>query len=383
MSYILDALKKSDKQRQQKAIPDLNTVPPELAPPKKKKAWWPLSLAAIVLGNVIFLLFFVKLQKQPATETQAIVHSSDQAQQETVQDRQKAIAPQATPGLSPVSHEPLQSKLAATEDKSTVASMAEDDTASRQDPAAATPMSHEEIAAGPLLQEDAHAEDTQESVSEVANKSASQATPGLSPVSHEPLQSELASAEAESTVASMAEDDTASRQDPAAATPMSHEEIAADPQLQEDTSAEDTQESGSEVENNSAPQEDVAIASESVSPGTATHPEEYDENPVQDQSQRPRLAETADSSPIEPKASLMKKAWHIDQLPGTIRQQLPDIHISAHLFYKDKPASRLASINGKVLQEGQMFTPDIKVAEISMYGVIFRYQKYLFYVPVF
>ena len=303
MSYILDALKKSDKQRQQKAVPDLNTAPPELAPPKKKKAWWPLPLAAIVLGNVIFLLFFVKLQKQPATETQAIVHSSDQAQQETVQDRQKAIA--------------------------------------------------------------------------------SQATPGLSPVSHEPQQAELASAEDESTVASMAEDDTASRQDPAAATPMSHEEIAADPQLQEDTSAEDTQESGSEVENKSAPQEDVAIVSESVSPGTATHPEEYDENPVQDQSQRPRLAETADSSPIEPKASLMKKAWHIDQLPETIRQQLPDIHISAHLFYKDKPASRFASINGKVLQEGQMLTPDIKVAEISTYGVIFRYQKYLFYVPVF
>ncbi|MCJ7602686.1 MAG: hypothetical protein MUO63_14450, partial [Desulfobulbaceae bacterium] len=217
MSYILDALKKSEKQRQQKHVPDLNTAPSELAPPKKKKAWWPLPLAAIVLGNVIFLLFFVKLQKQPATETQAIVHSSDQAQQETVQDRQKAIAPQATPGLSPVSHEPQQAELAATEDESTVASMAEDDTASRQDPAAAIPMSHGEIAAAPQLQDDAYAEDTQESGSEVANNIAPQSTPALSPVSHEPLQSELAAAEDESTVASMAEDDTASRQDPAAA----------------------------------------------------------------------------------------------------------------------------------------------------------------------
>lgn len=181
---------------------------------------------------------------------------------------------------------------------------------------------------------------------------------------------------------SKAEDDPASPQDPAAATPMSHGEIAADPQLQEDAYAEDTRESGPEVAN-MAPLEDVAIAGKSLSPVTATHPEEYYEEPEQDQSQRPRPVETADSSPIEPKGSLMKKALHIEQLPRAIREQLPDIHISAHLFYENKPASRFASINGKVLREGQMLTPDLKVAEISTDGVIFRYQKYFFYVPVF
>ncbi|MBU0908251.1 MAG: general secretion pathway protein GspB [Proteobacteria bacterium] len=381
MSYILDALKKSEKQRQQARVPDLNTAPQELAPQKKKKAWWPLALAAIVLVNVIFILFFVIRQKQPATEKQAMVHSSDQAQQETVQERRKSIAPQARPGLATVSHEPLQSEPAAAEDESTVVSKAEDDPASPQDPAAATPMSHGEIAAGQQLQEDAYVEDTRESGSEVANL-APQATPALSPVSPEPRQAEPATPEDESTVSGMVEDDTASRQDPAAATPMSHGEIAADPQLQEDAYAEDTRESGPEVAN-MAPLEDVAIAGKSLSPVTATHPEEYYEEPEQDQSQRPRPVETADSSPIEPKGSLMKKALHIEQLPRAIREQLPDIHISAHLFYENKPASRFASINGKVLREGQMLTPDLKVAEISTDGVIFRYQKYFFYVPVF
>ncbi|MBU4261713.1 MAG: general secretion pathway protein GspB [Proteobacteria bacterium] len=381
MSYILDALKKSDKQRQQARVPDLNTAPQELAPQKKKKAWWPLALAAIVLVNVIFILFFVTRQKQPATETQAIVHSPGQAQQETVQERRKAIAPQATPGLSPVSPEPRQAEPAAAEDESTVAGMAEDDTASRQEPAAATPMSQGEIATGTPLQEDAHVEDTRESGSEVADM-APQSTPGLSPVSPAPQQSEPAAAEDESTVAGMAEDDIVSLQDHAAATPMSHGEIAADPQLQEDAYAEDTRERGSEVAN-MAPLEDADIAGKSLSPATATHPEQYYEKPEPDQPQRPGLVETADSGPIEPKDSLMKKALHIEQLPRAIREQLPDIHISAHLFYENKPASRFASINGKVLREGQMLAPDLKVAEISTDGVIFRYQKYLFYVSVF
>lgn len=299
MSYILDALKKSDKQRQQERVPDLNTVQLELAPPKKKKALWLLPLAAIVLANMIFILFFVIHQKQPATKTQAIVHSSDQAQQETVQERRPAIAPQATPEPSPAGREPRQAEPVAAEDESTVANMAEDEAASRQDSAAAPPLSDGETAAGPQPQEDAQAEDT-----------------------------------------------------------------LAD---------------GSEAADTIAPLEEDAIAS----PVTAAHPEEYNETPEQDQPQRPRPAETADSSPVEPKGGLTKKALHIDQLPGAIRQQLPDIHISAHLFYEDKPASRFASINGKILREGQTLAPDLEVAEISTDGVIFRYQKYLFFVPVF
>jgi hypothetical protein len=381
MSYILDALKKSDKQRQQARVPDLNTAPQELAQPKKKKASWAIPLAAIVLGNVIFILFFIIRQNQPATETQAIVPSSDQAQQETVQQRRKAIAPQATPALSPASREPRQAETAAPEDESTVASMTEDAAASRQDPAAAAPMSPGETAAGPQPQADAQADDNGESGEngpEEANM-APQATPALSPAGRESRQAETAAPEDERTAASMAEDDAASRQDPAAAAPMSAGETAAEPPPQEDAFAEDNGESGSEEANTIAALEEDAIAS----PATATPPEEYDEKPQQDESQRPGPGETADPSPIGPETGLMKKALHIDQLPAAIRRQLPDIHISAHLFYENKPTSRLASINGKVLREGQMLAPDLKVAEIATDGVIFRYRKYLFYVPVF
>ena len=379
MSYILDALKKSDKQRQQARVPDLNTVQQELAPPKKKKAAWLLPLAGIVLANVLFILFFVMHQKQPATEKQAMVHSADQTPRQAVQQRPKAIAPQATPQLPPVGREPVQAEPAAVEKESTAANMAAGDAASRPDSAAAPPMAHEETAAGPQPREEAQAEDTQAGASEAANTIAPQATPAPSPAGREPLQAEPAAAEKEGTAANMAEDDAASRPDSAAGPSVSDEATAAGPQPQEEAQAEDTQAGVSEEANTLAPLEEDATAG----PVTAAPPEDYNEKPEQVQPQRPGLAETADSGPIGPESGLTKKALHIDQLPGAIRQQLPDFHISAHLFYKDKPASRLACINGNVLREGQMLAPDLKVAEIATDGVIFRYRKYLFYVPVF
>ncbi|MCK9296688.1 MAG: general secretion pathway protein GspB [Desulfobulbaceae bacterium] len=379
MSYILDALKKSDKQRQQARVPDLNTVQLELAPPKKKKAPWLLPLGVIVLANVIFILFFVLLHKQPATKTQAIIPGSDQAPQETVQERRQAAAPQATPEPSSVSREPLESEPAAAEDESTSANRPGGVAASGPDPAAAPPMAQEETAAAPPPQEEAYAEDPQAGASDAANTSAPQLTPEPSPASREPLPAEPAAAEDESAAANRAGGVAASRPDPAAAPSIANGEIEEGGQLQEEAQAEDTRESGPEEANMSAPPQEEAI----TGPVTASHPEEYNEKPEQDQPQRPPLAETADSGPLEPEAGLTKKALHIDQLPVAIRRQLPDFHISAHLFYKDKPAARLACINGKVLREGQMLAPDLKVAEISTDGVIFRYQKYLFYVPVF
>ena len=382
MSYILDALKKSDRQRQQERVPDLNTVQLDLAPPKKKKASWLFPLAAIVLANVVFILVFVLLQKQPATEKQAIVPSSDQPQQKAVQEKRPAIVPQATPEPAPVSPAPLKSEPAAAEDESAAANMAEDDAASRQGSAAAIPpVSHEERAADPQPQENAHAGDAREGVAEGENTIAPQATPEASPASREPLQSEPAVAEDESSeaAANVAEDDAAARQESAAAPPMSHGEIEEGAQLQEDAYAEDSRETVAEETDTIAPPEDDAIDS----PVTAAPPEEYNEKPAQDQPQRPRSAETTEAIPVGPEAGLTKKALHIDQLPMAVRQQLPEIHISAHLYFRDKPASRFASINGKMLREGQMLASDLKVAEISTDGVIFRYQEYLFYVPVF
>jgi general secretion pathway protein B len=296
MSYILDALKKSDKQRQQEHVPDLNTVQIELPPEKTKKAWWPLPLAAMVLLNVIFILFFILRQNPSNSETRAVTHNADRVQAAPAQEKQHASAPQAAPGLSPVSQEPLAppAALAAPVDNDIVERRQEGDTA----------LGLEET-----------------------------------PVENAPAENAYAGRAA-------------------------HEIVP-------------------EVTSNIAPQEDFNLTTGHDSAEATTPSEEYSENPEFDQPRQTQHATPTDSRFLVPNASLARNPIHLYQLPETIRQQLPEIHIDAHLFYKDKPASRFASINGKIMREGYILAPDLKVAEITTAGVIFSYQKYLFYVPVF
>ncbi|MGD0282230.1 MAG: hypothetical protein ABSB95_07705, partial [Dissulfurispiraceae bacterium] len=51
MSYILDALKKSEQKRRQGAVPDLLTVHDRPASETGKRVWWPYLLSgALLLG---------------------------------------------------------------------------------------------------------------------------------------------------------------------------------------------------------------------------------------------------------------------------------------------------------------------------------------------
>ena len=101
-----------------------------------------------------------------------------------------------------------------------------------------------------------------------------------------------------------------------------------------------------------------------------------------------------DSSPLRryvvPESSVLneekprahRESLHYMQLPLSIQKELPELHISAHVYFAKKPASRLVSINGRIVREGDNFVPDLKVEEITSDGVIFSYQKYLFHVPL-
>ena len=82
------------------------------------------------------------------------------------------------------------------------------------------------------------------------------------------------------------------------------------------------------------------------------------------------------------KPRAQREPLHIMQLPSSIQEKLPEFHISAHVYFAKKPASRLASINGKIVREGQKLIPDLKVEEITSDGVIFSYHEYLFHVPI-
>lgn len=72
----------------------------------------------------------------------------------------------------------------------------------------------------------------------------------------------------------------------------------------------------------------------------------------------------------------------IPELPLSIRQEIPEISISVHI-YSDSPSERLVNINGSIKREGDMLTSGIKLIEITDSGVILSYKDLRFYVKGF
>lgn len=59
MSYILEALKKSERERQRGSVPDLHTIQAvQEASPTKRRALWPLLACAVLLVNAAILLWW-------------------------------------------------------------------------------------------------------------------------------------------------------------------------------------------------------------------------------------------------------------------------------------------------------------------------------------
>ncbi|MCK5262763.1 MAG: general secretion pathway protein GspB, partial [Gammaproteobacteria bacterium] len=72
MSYILDALKKSEQDRGNGSIPNVQTIHSSaLNYHQEKRALWPWVLIAVLMFNVFILIYFLK----PETDTQNIAPS--------------------------------------------------------------------------------------------------------------------------------------------------------------------------------------------------------------------------------------------------------------------------------------------------------------------
>ena len=71
------------------------------------------------------------------------------------------------------------------------------------------------------------------------------------------------------------------------------------------------------------------------------------------------------------------KIYAINELPEAVRQGLPSITISTHIYASDK-SERLAAINGHIGREGQEVMTGITLESITPDGVILRYQGYKF-----
>ncbi len=84
----------------------------------------------------------------------------------------------------------------------------------------------------------------------------------------------------------------------------------------------------------------------------------------------------------ESPAPVKPKLIPFANLPADIRSALPELVIAAH-YYSSKPASRMASINGRIMRQGQSVTEDLILEEIIPEGVILSYLDYRFSLEVF
>jgi len=71
------------------------------------------------------------------------------------------------------------------------------------------------------------------------------------------------------------------------------------------------------------------------------------------------------------------RIYALNRLPSSVRQGLPDLTMSLHYFTVN-PSSRLISINGKTLKEGQELIPGLRLEKITVAGAILDYHGYRF-----
>lgn len=73
--------------------------------------------------------------------------------------------------------------------------------------------------------------------------------------------------------------------------------------------------------------------------------------------------------------------YSISELPDEIKQGLPALSISTHIYSQEK-SERLASINGHIGREGQEIMSGIALESITPDGAVLRYQGYKFKVTL-
>jgi len=96
MSYILDALKKSEQQRGQRAIPDVQTVhSSSLNYRDEKKTYWPYLLIAAVMLNLIAIVYFI-MDKNNVSENNTLL-----VQNTAPNNAEKIIAVNTTQTVAP------------------------------------------------------------------------------------------------------------------------------------------------------------------------------------------------------------------------------------------------------------------------------------------
>jgi general secretion pathway protein B len=104
MSYILDALKKSEQERGKGRIPDVQTIhSSSLSYRNEKKAYWPYVLIAAIMLNLLAISYFIVKKDEPA-ETLAEKQTETNSLADTEHTLPEISFTAEEPALTPSSH---------------------------------------------------------------------------------------------------------------------------------------------------------------------------------------------------------------------------------------------------------------------------------------
>lgn len=334
MSFILDALKKSEKAHQRGKRPSLNK---ELAPPAIEKRKTVRRSSVLIISAALFLNAFLLVWWLRPWEPGAI---SERIPADAPK-RQEAQVPggAATPPVSAPGEAPEVSRQ-------------------EPDPIPATRSADRQIAvAAPVPQKKA----------EIAGRNASE----LPKVPQKPAAADVKSPAAKSMAAGRKEDiapvdsaETGERQ--ASAKPA--KPLPPVPSIKENVKAAEPKPGSKIAKAPATPKKQSAVHDQS-GPLAGTRELVLD-----------LKALTGNENPSA-KAAATRKALRYYELPSSVRESIPRISVSM-LTYSKKPAERWISINGSKMREGQELSSGLSIEEITPDGAIFTFQGHRFYKAV-
>lgn len=360
MSYILDAIKKSDQQRDLGTAPSVHALhePVMLEEPPRRPLWL-YGLAAILLlnaGGIGWWLWQGTPAKTPVAQTPASEIVAKAAPQTTP-------APPPPPQASKIEQPPTVKPSMPTAPPQ----MASTPTASKspfvladppKPPADAAPPSSPTPVAQP-------AAITTNAGQVVGNQPAAPSPPPSapmrttsppipakpSPVTATPEKSTPVTAGTKKAPSPELSEPAAPKTPPIALIPIQA------PEGPDVTQEEPLDGTGNDTA--------VAAAGDHLSPIAAAAPPQKNGRKATKNEEDPELS----------------KIPLLNQLPPDIQQGIPELHISFH-SYSIKAAARLVSISGKILHEGDSFDGDVTLETITTKGVIMKVKDRRFQLKV-
>lgn len=337
MSYILEALKKSDQERNRGTTPGLQTVHTPAVQDARKRHWWIYLLVFALFMNAGLLLWWLQPWKSLNSKMDHLA-----AQQ------------QMAPAENQTSKPAANNKAAVTSPL--------DNQAVLSQPSAAAKKEQQKLA----LQ-------TQTAVAPWRDDKSPSAVKDQPPVAVQNGSANKADAPAGSAKLAARKSET-----PATQAPKPSQPVQTTPSVAPKAAApqRDTKSVDHSKEKQTEPSKSVQEKAVSKTARANAAPAE-------------RLAElhakaldealTSKRNPTQPDITPPDTAAQKDQLPGlrnlpiNIRQEIPELTLS-FLVYADKPAERMVNINGQMMREGQEVAPGLKIEEITPEGAVFSYK---------